>query len=418
MLMLRRHEKDFIIRNDLKYKDKFLSQVDEFKTALESSYFSQRSELAENLDIYKGKFLALVDANEKIGLKADQGLLGVMRSQIQKVEPATEEFAKQVMIDIESDESSVMIVLFIVGIIFTLIIVVISTFIGRSIIRSITSANKAIEKISSGDLSVDVKVETQDEIGNMLSNFAKMVVELRKIIGTVKLGSENINTASLALSDASQDLNLQSVTQTEQTQEVTSIMDQILAVIDQNNEKAKVASEIAKEVYASVNYGNKVVADTEIAMNQIYEKIRVIKEIARQTNLLALNAAVEAANAGDHGKGFAVVATEVRKLAERSQLAAQEIDELVEHSVKISNEASEQLNKIVPEVQKTSGLVEEIEVGSLQQKNSSLQVNNAIQKISNGSQSTSATSEETAASAEELSGQAGTLLEAVKFFNI
>ena len=418
MLMLRRHEKDFLIRSDLNYREKFNAEIDDFITTVHSSYFPHKTDLIDKLSAYQNQFKNLIDINVEIGLTPVDGLLGVMRSEIKKVEPATEAFSLKVQNQIEEDSSLVMVRLLMIGIVFLVLTVGITTYIGITVNKSIANANTAIIGISKGDLSTDIEVDSKDEIGNMLNNFKVMLVELRKVIGTVQIGSENINAASLALSDASQDLNLQAASQSELTQEAASIMQEIVAVVEQNNLKAKTASDIAKTVFTSVQRGNEVVQETEEAMNQIYAKIRVIKEIARQTNLLALNAAVEAANAGDHGKGFAVVATEVRKLAERSQGAAQEIDDLVVHSVNVSKEASEQLSLIVPEVQKTTTLVEEIELGSSEQRENSNHINGVIQKINAATQSNSATSEETAASAEELSGQAGTLLDAVKFFKV
>ncbi len=414
MLMLRRHEKDFIIRNELKYKDKFYSQLNVFKREIVSTSFPQKALLLNNADIYLEKFTKLIAINQTIGLSNNEGLLGEMKAEIEKVEPAT----YQLISNITLKKSSVVTNLIIMGILFMITIVSFTTSLGFSISKSFKVANNTISKNSKGDLTQEIIINSKDEIGEMLTHFSNMVSELRKVIGSVKSGSENINTASIALNDASQNLNQQSYSQTEATQDVSLIIKENISLIEQNNNKAKTASEIVKKVSKSVNKGNEVVQSTEKAMGQIYEKLRIIKEISRQTNLLALNAAVEAANAGEQGKGFAVVASEVRKLAERSQLAAQEIDSLVIHSLTISKEASEQLSQIVPEVQKTTTLVEEIEAGSSEQREYSSLINEAVQKINLSSQSTSVTSEETAANAEELSEQAKSLLEVIQFFKI
>jgi len=153
-------------------------------------------------------------------------------------------------------------------------------------------------------------------------------------------------------------------------------------------------------------------------MKQIASKISIIEEIARQTNLLALNAAIEAARAGEHGRGFAVVASEVRKLAERSQRAAGEITELSGTSVKIAERAGELLGKILPDVQKTSELVQEITAASREQDAGSAQINKALQQLDQVIQQNAAGSEETSSTSEELSGQASQLQTAIAFFKI
>lgn len=418
VLLLRRHEKDFIIRLETDYYTKFLSEIEICKAAVKISSLPEKELLYKNLKVYQEKFEKLVEINKLIGLTPKEGLMGEMRSSVQKVEPSTQLLAENLAIQLKKDKAAILTTLIIVGFAFLAIITIITTFIGTSVSKSIEIANKAIDVISKGNLRTDAEVNSQDEIGEMLLNLNKMLKELRESIGTVILGSEYINQASLALSDASQDLNVQAARQSEFAEEAAQAMNQIITLVDQNDSKAKKAASISKIMYESVTKGKETVENTESAMNQINEKIYVIKEIAGQTNLLALNAAVEAANAGTHGKGFSVIASEVRKLAEHTRKAAEEIDELVKHSVLISQEASEQLSAIVPEVKQTALLIEEIEKGSLEQTEKSSLVNRVIKQINSATQSTSATSEETAASAEELSGQAGTLLEAVKFFKL
>jgi methyl-accepting chemotaxis protein len=160
------------------------------------------------------------------------------------------------------------------------------------------------------------------------------------------------------------------------------------------------------------------VSETVKAMKEIAQKISIIEEIARQTDLLALNAAIEAARAGEHGKGFAVVASEVRKLAERSQTAAGEISKLSGTSVEIAEKAGEMLAKLVPDIQKTSELVQEIAAASNEQNAGAEQINKAIQQLDQVIQQNAAASEELSSTAEELASQAEQLQVTMEFFKL
>jgi methyl-accepting chemotaxis protein len=167
-----------------------------------------------------------------------------------------------------------------------------------------------------------------------------------------------------------------------------------------------------------ISEGNRSVAQTVTSMKTIADKIKIIGEIARQTNILALNAAVEAARAGEHGRGFAVVAAEVRKLAERSHNAAAEIDALSKSSVDVAEKSGKLLESIVPDIQRTSNLVQEISASSQEQSESSNQVNNALQQLNQIVQQNAANAEEMASSSEELAAQADSLKDLVSFFKI
>ena len=150
-------------------------------------------------------------------------------------------------------------------------------------------------------------------------------------------------------------------------------------------------------------------------MKEIAERISIVGDIARQTNLLALNAAVEAARAGDNGRGFAVVAAEVRKLAERCQTAAHEINNLSKSGVTIAEKSGTLLDNLVPEIQKTAKLVQKITLSSMEQNSGANEVNNALQQLNQVIQQNAAISEEMAASSEELSSQAEQLKDIINF---
>jgi methyl-accepting chemotaxis protein len=195
-------------------------------------------------------------------------------------------------------------------------------------------------------------------------------------------------------------------------------MEEMSASIAQNNENAKVTGDIATRTARETLEGGKAVEETVSAMKQIARKIAIIDDIAYQTNLLALNAAIEAGRAGEHGKGFAVVAAEVRKLAERSQVAAEEISQLATGSVSLAEKAGGLLGAIVPSIQKTADLVQEISAASSEQNAGVGQINGAITQISTAVQQNAAASEELASTSEEMNAQALELQSMMEFFSL
>ena len=195
-------------------------------------------------------------------------------------------------------------------------------------------------------------------------------------------------------------------------------MEEMTANIQQNTSNSRQTEKISTQAASDIMISKDSVMETVNSMKLIASKISIIGEISRQTNLLALNAAVEAARAGEHGRGFAVVAAEVRKLAERSQQAATEIDEVYSKSVDVAQKSGEMLFEVVPNIQKTSDLVQEVTASSVEQSSGAEQVNSAIQNLNNVVQENAATAEEMAAGAEELNAQSELLKEAVAFFKI
>jgi methyl-accepting chemotaxis protein len=272
------------------------------------------------------------------------------------------------------------------------------------------------EEISKGNLGVDVALSSEkDQLGRALDN---MVKKLREVIGQVRGAIENVSSGSQAMSASSEEMSQGASEQAAAAEEASSSIEQMTANIRQNADNAIQTEKIAIQSARDAHEGGQAVNDTVVAMKQIADKINIIEEIARQTNLLALNAAIEAARAGDHGKGFAVVAAEVRKLAERSQKAAGEINEISKSSVAQAEVAGKMLVELVPNIQKTAELVQEIAAASREQDAGAEQISKSIQQLDSVIQQNASASEEMASTAEELSGQAEQLGEMIAFFAV
>lgn len=299
-----------------------------------------------------------------------------------------------------------------------LIGILISVFITRSITRPLMDGVIVANALAAGDLTVSVEAKSKDETGQLMEAIRNMVDKLRGVVGDVISAADNVASGSQQLSSTAQQLSQGAAEQAASAEEISSSMEEMTSSIRQNSDNSSQTEKIAVKSASNAMEGGKAVTETVAAMKAIAIKISIIEEIARQTNLLALNAAIEAARAGEHGKGFAVVASEVRKLAERSQVAAGEISTLSSRSVQVAEGAGQMLDKMVPDIQKTSELVQEISASSREQDTGAGQISRAIQQLDGVIQQNASASEEMASTSEELSGQAEQLKDAISFFRI
>ncbi len=290
--------------------------------------------------------------------------------------------------------------------------------IGHGVVQRINVAMETTRRISEGDLTSQIEHSGHDEISHLLSAMHTMSLKLQEILGEVRNKAMMLSAAAEQLSGTSQHMSQGATEQAAGVEQTTSSLEQMTASIESNTASAKNTDRLAQQAAKQAASGGQAVTEAVQAIRQITAKIAVIEEIAYKTNLLALNAAIEAARAGEHGRGFSVVAAEVQKLAESSQKAAKEISSLARDNLRVAEQAGQQIETVVPDIQKTSELVKEIAAASEEQASGVSQVNNAMLQLDQVSQQNASSAEQLSATAEQVSGQAAHLQQVIEFFRL
>jgi methyl-accepting chemotaxis protein len=317
--------------------------------------------------------------------------------------------------ELSSQAKTRLILMILFGIVF---LAILSITIVRAITKPIAAGLKFAEKVSNGDLTSNLEIENEDEIGQLTKALNNTVYRLHNIVQSIKKNSAEIVSAGQQLNSSAQSVAQGANEQASSTEEIAASLEEMSSTIKQNAENAEITGTIADHAESGMLEGCKNAQEAIESMKEIADKVRIISDIAFQTNILALNAAVEAARAGLSGKGFSVVASEVGKLAEKSKIAAIDIDKLSSRSVEMSVKIGKTFEKISPDIAKTAKLIKHVAIASNEQLSGIDQINMAIEQLNSITQNNVSNSEEAAASVEQLLSQALHLDEIASYFTV
>ncbi|MBN2742671.1 MAG: HAMP domain-containing protein [Marinilabiliaceae bacterium] len=378
-----------------------IESVDVLKFATQIKEALNANQIEKAMALYQESYLTTFeDAREIINLFTEE-LMNTAQAEQKSIEAASSRSIKLSIL---------------ICVIVLIVMIVAAYFVTQSILRPLMQVWHLSGQVAKGDLSENVEVFGKDELSQMMQSFHEMIDKLRATIQNIRQSANELVAASGELANASGNISSGASEQAAAAEQVSASVEQMFASIMQNLENSKMTEEIAVRAAKTIDKGKDAMDLTIHAMQEIAQNITIINSIVYKTDLLSINATVEAARAGEAGKGFAAVAAEVRKLAELSRSSADKIEKLVSDNTRQAINSGEVLANIVPDVNKTADLVQEITSASNEQHTNATQINASVMQLSQLAQNYSALSEELASSSEEVAAQAMNLKGAVNFF--